>query len=244
MNILSLYKRFSRLCYTKEVLKTNCQPTNDLSDPKSIVSWNIQGLFYYLNELKVQNIINSLLTLNVDVICLQEVFEDSLKEIIIKELSDIYPYFLLGDTAKKYILGEDSGILVLSKNNIELVKEVIFKDLIFPDNLSSKCILYFRVGNLNLCTTHLQSDSEITSRKQLNELSNKSPFTKFILTGDLNHTKAYEIMNCSKNNNVNTNDNKIVDYILSINDKKIYSSVIQMNIVNTSDHYPIKCILD
>ena len=165
-------------------------------------------------------------------------------ERIIKELSYIYPYYLLGDTNKKYILGEDSGLLVLSKYNMEFIKEIKLTDLIFPDILSSKCILYFKIGDLNICTTHLQSESEIISKKQLNNLSSQSPFNKFILIGDLNHTKAYEIMNCSKNNNINTNDNKIVDYILNINDKKINPYVIRMNIINTSDHYPIKCNLN
>ena len=48
-----------------------------------MISWNIQALFYYLNESKIINF----------------------KRKIIKELSHIYPYYLFGDTNKKFLRG-------------------------------------------------------------------------------------------------------------------------------------------
>ena len=65
---------------------TNVGYCNPLERPTSIVTWNIQGLFYFMYGKKRDNIIRELHRFDQDIICLQEVFEDSLKELIIYEL--------------------------------------------------------------------------------------------------------------------------------------------------------------
>ena len=83
MNYLSYCKlpfRLKRLCCSKDIKKTNCNESVSEDNPKSVLSWNIQSLFCFTTPLKVKNIIENLLIFNSDVICLQEVFEDSIKQ--------------------------------------------------------------------------------------------------------------------------------------------------------------------
>ena len=67
------------------------------------------------------------------------------------------PYYLIGINDKKYIIGEDSGLLVLSKYKIQF--KVKLDELLMPDKLANKSIIYFTIGRLNMMTTHLQSNS-------------------------------------------------------------------------------------
>ena len=209
--------------------------------PKKIISWNIQELFFYTNVSKVNNIVGRLKSFDADTVCLQEVFEDRAKEVIINELRDKYPYFLLGHTKKKYIIGEDSGLLILSRYPIEFVKENLLKDPRLPDSLANKTVLYFKIGNLNFATTHLQSSYSDISEKQLLSLVNNSPFDNFIIIGDLNNTNADKILDINKNNICNTYEDCILDYIINIGYKDINIEVesIEINIKNTTDHLPI-----
>ena len=119
-----------------------------------IISWNIACLPKQLNIFRnpnkmIKNILTKIKCLNADVICLQEVFENSLKEKIINELSDNQPYYLLGDTYKRYLVGEDSGLMVLSKYPIEFVKEQVLEEYNFPDRMANKTILYFKFVKIN-----------------------------------------------------------------------------------------------
>ena len=102
---------------------TNCGGVNTDHRPRTIVTWNVQGLFYFMNEEKGMNIVNMLLRMTqADIICLQEVFENSLKETIIYKLKDT-PILFIRKYRKKIFFWEDSGLLVLSKYPIEFVKE-------------------------------------------------------------------------------------------------------------------------
>ena len=68
-----------------------------------------------------------------------------------------------------------------------------------------------------------------------------SPFDDFIITGDLNHENADEILNITKNNVENTWENVILDYIIPIQCKNIKLNVIviKMDLRNVTDHLPI-----
>ena len=233
--------RLKRLCCSKDIKKTNCNESVSEDNPKSVLSWNIQSLFCFTTPLKVKNIIENLLIFNSDVICLQEVFEDSIKQQIIKELIDVYPYYLMGYTNKKYILCEDSGLLILSKYNINFVKEELINECVLPDKLCGKTIIYFSIGNINFSNTHLQAHNPNIAEKQIKEIVNLSPFDDFIITGDLNHENADEILNITKNNVENTWENVILDYIIPIQCKNIKLNVIviKMDLRNVTDHLPI-----
>lgn len=250
LNISLLPLRIFRFCFGKK--KENCiklQGSEIISTPyidnnffpKTLISWNIQELFLYRNSSKLNNLIKRLSSFNVDLLCLQEVFDDTSKKVIINKLKYDYPYYLLGNTAKKYIVGEDSGLMIFSKYPIKFIAEDMLEDLRWPDCMALKTNLYFSVGKLNFVTTHLQSVYEDISKKQLIKLVEHSPFDNFIILGDLNNSSVYDILNLPVNNICNTCDNLILDYILPINynNLDLSVSVLNININNTSDHLPI-----
>ena len=247
---IKLLGRLFRPCKPDKLKITNTHTNHSLDKPLSIVTWNIQGLFCYLSDLKIKNIIKSLHTFNQDIICLQEVFEDSLKQIIIQKLSYKYPYYLCGNINKKYIIGEDSGLLILSKYKIKFIKEILLQDNYFPDKMANKSILYFKVGCLNLVNTHLQSsymyNIQDISAKQIKLLIKESPFVEFIITGDLNNNNGFDYCCCEKNNHNFTWNNQILDYILPIkySNLSIQTKVSDIDITNTSDHNPLCAMIN
>ena len=230
-----------------EVDKVILLPTNE--KPKVILSWNIQELFLFTNKLKITNIIKYLKRTNADIVCLQEAFEDKAKTRITEGLKEKYPYHLVGNSKKSYIVGEDSGLLVLSKYPIIKIKFTPLKDLVLTDDLANKGILYFTVQGVNFVNTHLQAFFETISMKQIQQLKEESPFNNqnYIVTGDLNNTNAHTFFGIKPNNKTITfpEDNEILDYIIPINQEtenkiKIKTKVKKINLENTSDHYPIK----
>jgi exonuclease III len=242
LSCITLPGRLRRFCCKKSYRKTNC--SDDMIsevNPRSIISWNIQGLFCFTTPLKVKNVIEKIRKFDSDIICLQEVFEDHIKEKIINEVKDIYPHYILGNNTKKFVVGEDSGLLVLSKYHINFKKEFLIEECVLPDYLCNKTVIYFSVGEYNFSTTHLQANNYVVAENQIWEIRNKSPFEKFIITGDLNHEKAEEILNVEKTNEKNTWDNMILDYIIPINCKnmKFDVNVIDMNLSDVTDHLPI-----
>ena len=249
-NALLSVGRLRRCCTNKkydDYKRTNCDDTmiSDTILPRKIVSWNIQGLFLYMGQDKTDNIIERIRSMDGDIVCLQEVFEDELRSDIINRLSDIYPYYLCGNLEKRYIVGEDSGLLVLSKQPIHYQNEIILEDYVFPDRMANKSILYFESYQLNFATTHLQSsnlyDSESLSNKQIHQIVDRSIHKNMIICGDLNHTPANDILSIDRNNEVPTCDDDILDYILSINYDhfKIVPYVPYFDLERTSDHRPI-----
>jgi len=251
LSVLKSFWRITRICIKPKFIPlTNNGLCDPLDKPKSIVTWNIQGLFYFMYKKKEDNIIRELLNFDQDIISLQEVFEDSLKELIIYELRDKYPYYLLGNVDKRYIIGADSGLLVLSKYKVEFMKELILGEYVFPDRMASKSIMYFKIGNLNLVTCHLQSnnmyDNNDISCRQIKMIKEESPFDSYIVTGDLNHNEAYLLLDQSKNNYDRTWNDEILDYIVPINysTMNIKTQVSDMDISDISDHYPLMCTIE
>ena len=116
----------------------------------------------------------------------------------------------MGINDKKYIIGEDSGLLVLSKYKIQFHKEVKLDELLMPDKLANKSIIYFTIGTLNMMTTHLQSNSvENTQgiiRTQIQKIKKDAPFTDFIVTGNLNNNTAERYLNVGENNTTPTSN--------------------------------------
>ena len=217
--------------------------------PRIILSWNIQELFLFTNKLKIINIIKYLKRTNAEIICLQEAFEDKAKTMIIDKLKEKYPYHLIGNNDKSYIVGEDSGLLVLSKYPIKKIKFSPLTDLVLTDDLAKKGILYFQVQGVNFVNTHLQAFFETIAMNQIKQLKRENPFENqnYIVAGDLNNNNAHVFFGVKQNNKSITfpEDNEILDYIIPINQIKenkikIKTKVKKINLENTSDHYPIK----
>lgn len=241
-------KNYMNMFKDKKIMKIEDFIQLSPKKPKSIISWNIQELFLYTNKWKVQNIINYLKTEPAEILCLQEVFEDPVKKKLLRNLSYKYPYHISGNDEKNLIIGEDSGLMVFSKYPIKKIKFSKLKNTFFPDNMASKGILYFKIQGINFLTTHLQSNYEIISQQQLKQMIDDNPFKNenYIITGDLNHTRAEIYLKCSKNNFDITfpSDKEILDYIIPINNNKnnklkVKTKVNKIDLTNTSDHYPI-----
>lgn len=218
-------------------------PGKDVFRVKKVMTWNIQELFWYLSPGKLDNVLNYLLASDCDVICLQEVFESNSLERIINdvELRKKFPFFATGDLRSKYILGEGSGLLVLSVYPIRLSRFVPLAGMEFPDSFASKGILYFAVGGCNFATTHLQSENQKLAGYQLLYLLYHSPFGRdFILLGDLNHEQAERVLRVSRTNTFITHEsNRILDYILPLGDRKVRVHRDSIDLTNCSDHYPL-----
>ena len=211
---------------------------------RKVCSWNIQELFVYHSSLKLTNILYHINCLDAEVLCLQEVFEPAIIRAIIhnKTIRDKYPYFLSGDMKNKYIIGENSGLFVLSQFPIRFIDFKYLPHAICPDNFATKGVLYFCVGNLSFALTHLQSGSPNIAQRQLQFVMDQSPFKKnFIVLGDFNLTNANILLDVERNNTVIThNSQRIIDYILPISCSfHINNDVLQIDLDNVSDHYPI-----
>ena len=222
------------------IKQTNCHPPKI----RKVCSWNIQELFWYHSSSKLTNILYHINCLNAEVLCLQEVFEpDTIRSILHnKAIRDKYPYFLSGDMKNKYIIGENSGLLVLSQFPIQFIDFKYLPNLTCPDNFATKGVLYFCISNLSFALTHLQSGSPRIAQQQLQFVMDQSPFKKeFIVLGDFNLTNAETLLDVERNNTVIThNSQRIIDYILPISRSfHINSEVPRIDLDNVSDHYPI-----
>ena len=258
INIILALFRVKRLSNSKKYQTDTCMVSSAL-DPlpshiKKIATWNINGIFLYWNNQKQREIIEIVHYLNADLICLQECFDDNFKELIINNLKFQYPYYLSGSLKKRAIVGEDSGLLVLSKLPIKFVKFHAFQYSKGVDGwFSNKGALYFKVDGINFATSHAQSEDRClcevdykgnpsTTKKQIQEIMDNSPFGRdMILLGDLNNTFACDLLNISQNNFQYTfmDDKNIIDYILSLTDShQINTYVVQLP-CNPSDHYPM-----
>ena len=228
-----------RIYYPLENINlTSCKSIYKIN---TICTWNVQELFYYTNDTKLNSVIKYIRTCPAELICLQEVFEITSLNKIIKDqiISEKYPYFVTGNMRSKYIFGENSGILVFSKYPITVQQWSPLDYMNFPDSFASKGVLYFSIGNKNFATTHLQSEDEEIAAYQLKNIIKNSPFTNFILLGDLNHRFAHKICNKSINNHTKTHiSGRILDYIIPFCDEHL---TIEVNPIDftISDHCPL-----
>ena len=212
---------------------------------QSVMSWNIQQLFWHCYEGgKICNIIKYLIQNDYDVICLQEVFELSTINGIISniDIQSKYPHFLTGTMYNSFLIGENSGLLILSKYPIIFEQFVPFHKTAWPDSMASKGALYFSICNTHFITTHLQSGDEAIAYKQLKYILQKSPFTdKTILLGDLNVENPYDITQTICNNSKYTHNSKcILDHIINLhNDIKLSIHIDYFEMKQCTDHYPI-----
>ena len=222
---------------------------DEKNEIKKFTSWNVQELWWYCYKgNKLQNIINYISNCDSDVICLQEVFEPTSIWKIVNNHSIFkkYPYYLTGNMHNRFILGENSGLLVLSKKPITFHQFTPFFKSSCPDFYASKGALYFSVGDYNFITTHLQSSNTYLAISQLEFILRKSPFNrKAILLGDLNLSNPFTLMRVPVNLKSHSHHSgKLLDHVISVqNDINLNVSVDYINLKNVSDHYPVNGVL-
>ena len=104
--LLRLFRILFFNSYLEDTYKDHCNRTivfsNCLvSEPQTIVSWNIHGLPLFLTSNITKNIVKKIINFNSDIVCIQECFSDILLDKIKKETCTIYPYLITGSLKKK-----------------------------------------------------------------------------------------------------------------------------------------------
>jgi len=167
-----------------------------------ILSWNI-GMLPVIDLVKSENdraqaIANALHCGDYDIIVFQEAFTIPARDILKTSLKDHFP-FAYGPVNRSGIsLKFNSGIWILSKLPLMIMKEIEFTVTAGMDAFSRKGAVLlegqFRGTRFQLVTTHLQGDEYPHSirEKQLGEIYEKliipysDPFTPQIICGDFN----------------------------------------------------------
>lgn len=166
-----------------------------------VITWNIAALPYPFNQFKNDNtrqnaIISVLKQLNADIICLQEVFSQKMKDNIIAGLLEYKCY----TSNPKTCLGLNAGLLIAIKKKINVITSEFyqFKNSTGEDKFGNKGVLKLIV-NLNgklvsIYNTHLQANSKYfchsdnynVRQKQLEELRLFLDNNDKIICGDFN----------------------------------------------------------
>lgn len=225
--------------YQKELFSNSNTKIN------KVTTWNVQELWWHCHRgNKLDNIIKYIRSCDSDIICLQEVFEKRSIWRIINDNNIIqkYPHYLSGDMHNKFLIGENSGLLILSKKPILFRQFTPFAKSCCPDFYAAKGALYFTVDNTNFITTHLQSGNTELAREQLVFILKHSPFKKrTILLGDLNLHDPFCTIGIECNNTIYTHDSgNLLDHIAPLHsDINVDVSVDQIDLTNTSDHFPV-----
>lgn len=234
-----------------------------------ILTWNIACLPNIINlhmnpKKKIYKIIDEIYKTNSDIVCLQEVFDLKILNILEKELAKEYNIFYSNNN--NYL--SKNGLLTASKNNIDNFKEIEFKNSRSVEKIINKGVITIQInhnnfGNLSIHNTHMHSDTLLWPHKyssmcrfsqhhDINNYLNLDMFNSYnhIICGDLNDD--IDFIRKLKYNNFDfiTNYDKIItfpfldkqlDYICI--DKNINSKNINYNVSNTilSDHNYLLC---
>ena len=130
-----------------------------------ILSWNIYmipRIFIHSGQLERANgIVESLKNENVDIVVFEEAFDRKSREIIRSGLKKNFPYES-GDPAKNVFFKCNSGVWIISKIPITVIKKIYFKNGRGTDRLACKGAMLIEAKKNNfsfqLAATHLQSD--------------------------------------------------------------------------------------
>lgn len=183
----------------------------------SLLTWNIFMIPAPINFSKqhkrIPLIIESILANSNDIIILQEVFDQSIVEILSQSLKKHYPYSARLNKNEKFYQLLPSGLFVFSKFPLNVLDEVTFDECNHVDCFASKGFLLLEVTldatrKIQLGSTHLQAHGEpknITTRySQLLQIKKSidkfhSPTTPLFLTGDFNiQFNSTEFLNLKK----------------------------------------------
>ncbi len=130
-----------------------------------ILTWNIYMLpriFIHTGQVKrAEQIAQILRAQDADVIVFEEAFDNKARGIIREGLKDLYPYES-GDPRKNKFWKTSSGVWILSKVQVNVVKQIFFRNAKGSDKLACKGAILLEGQNNGFCFqlvgTHLQSD--------------------------------------------------------------------------------------
>ncbi|MGZ4037694.1 MAG: sphingomyelin phosphodiesterase [Bacteroidia bacterium] len=130
-----------------------------------ILSWNIYMMPHMIihsgQDARAKEIVEQLKNEGVDVIVFEEAFDRRARSIIREGLKAAFPYES-GDPAKSAWFKGSSGVWVLSKTPLTVVKQIFFRNGRGADKMASKGAVLLQTKKQNFCfqvvATHLQSD--------------------------------------------------------------------------------------
>jgi endonuclease/exonuclease/phosphatase family metal-dependent hydrolase len=171
----------------------------------SIVTYNVKCLpTEPTREWRIEQICKEIHRLGFDIVCLQELFDERCRNIVIRDLQHSYPHmvakstFRLPGVAEWINWLEDSGLFVASKYPITWHNFQPFWDVAGYDGLAWKGILGMTIDlnqkkrnhSLMLFTTHLQAGHEwAVKQKQITTMVKfiqQQRYDAAVLCGDLN----------------------------------------------------------
>lgn len=211
-NSFYIYKK-SGIFY--EPASPPAEETNEVFlDNIKLLSYNIDDIVYHRyrypkkNEARAVDIIAYLESTNADIICLQEVWGETMRQEITDAFLAKNYYVALPNWRKNYIFGENSGLMTISKYPIITQTFIPFNNAEGYCRMCNKGVQYchIRVPNsnsltskvLNIANTHLQAsfreyssylDYHEIAKEQLSIIINECPYEWCLLTGDLNLQK-------------------------------------------------------
>ena len=188
-----------------------------LSDNKlKVVSYNIDDIVVHRcyhkthDEARAEQIIGFLKELDPDVICLQEVWGETIKRELFNAFINNNYYVALPNYDKRFFIGENSGLMTASRFPISAQTFLPFKHgyAVSSCSLASKGVQYCHLNiptngeevlDINIANTHLKSsfthvhsilDFSSGAKQQLETIVNQCPYNHCILVGDMNLTSA------------------------------------------------------
>lgn len=179
-----------------------------------ILSFNIDDIayhrHYYTNkdEARAVEIINYIDSTHSDVICLQEVWSETMKQELMDAFIAKNYYVALPPWDKKFFVGENSGLMLISKYPIISQTFLKFGNNTFGCSFTNKGVQYCHVRipsedpetstDLYLANAHLQAsftyissflDFSKRAETQLDSIIKNCPYESSLLVGDMNMNK-------------------------------------------------------
>ena len=202
-----LLMHFSMLSGQNSITEADCPDSTDV-EMISILSWNVYMLpppFFRTQQVpRCKAIIEFLNNSSYEVLVLQEVFYERVRQKLINGLGGCYPYHY-GPCGTDKFLRQDGGVMIFSKYPIETSQQIAFRDKCKGgDCLSDKGALLAEVRKnrkkIQIVGTHLQSMDDTVAQgirvRQYEKIKHflLRPFQKHgvpqVIVGDLNTCKV------------------------------------------------------
>ena len=166
-----------------------------LGDDIRILSYNIQGLFAFYNTGRLSHIVDWIYRMFqqglVDIVCLQEVFELDLYNMLyaICNRRSLYISHPLLD--RKYKIGENSGLVIISRTPISNPMFFEYTQSSQGCRFARKGAYYVQVQEANgrtfdVINTHLQSEDTTIAMSQFRSIVSQLRNPRSIIIGDMN----------------------------------------------------------
>jgi endonuclease/exonuclease/phosphatase family metal-dependent hydrolase len=249
--IYGLYCKLWSLLFVNSIfVKSVSLTTNDYTIASKIrlMSYNVKAMFPYYYARRIDQVVafissqfeNGL----VDVVCLQEAFEDDFVMRLSAIAKKLDLHIICPPTNKKYYLGENSGLLTVSR-----VPIVGHNSLVYPMStglcgFANKGAHIIRFsGDFAIVNTHLQSDNCLVAVKQLDYLLNRIPEETALLCGDFNMNRRQMYKDgftfCGPEQITFPETGEQLDHFIIARPDIRYSNFRVLTDVPCSDHYPI-----